>query len=69
MHLSARLRQPRDLLRLCAELERRGVFLISLAPFYAEGPAMAGLLFGFGAIETADIDPALDILRELLVQG
>lgn len=69
MHLAARLRQPRNLVRLCAELERRGVFLISLAPFYAEGPAMAGLLFGFGAIETADIDPALDILHELLSQG
>ncbi|MDP3814912.1 PLP-dependent aminotransferase family protein [Pseudomonas sp.] len=69
MHLVARLRQPRDLVRLCAELERRGVFLISLAPFYAEGLAMPGLLFGFGAIETADIDPALDILRELLSQA
>jgi len=69
MHLAARLHQPLDVTRLCAELGRRGLFLGNLAPFYAEGPAMAGLLFGFGAIETADIDPALDILRELLSQG
>lgn len=69
IHLAARLRQPLDTRRLCAQLAERGLLLGDLAPFYAEGPAMAGLLFGFGAIETADIDPALDILRELLSQG
>ena len=69
IHLAARLRQPLDTRRLCMQLAERGLLLGDLAPFYAEGPAMAGLLFGFGAIETADIDPALDILRELLSKG
>lgn len=69
MHLAARLRQPLDSARLCAQLAERGVLLFDLASFYAESPTMAGLLFGFGAIETEDIDPALDILRELLSQG
>ncbi|WPC05023.1 PLP-dependent aminotransferase family protein [Pseudomonas benzenivorans] len=68
IHLAARLRQPLDCTRLCAQLAERGVLLLDLAPFYAEGPGMPGLLFGFGAIEAQDIDPALDILHELLRQ-
>jgi len=66
IHLAARLRRPLDTAQLCAQLAERGILLMDLAPFYAEGPPMPGLLFGFGAIETVDIDPALDILRELL---
>lgn len=42
--------------------------LYSLAPFYATSEAKSGLLMGFGAIETLDIDPALDRLKVLLEQ-
>ncbi|MNN81163.1 hypothetical protein D3C81_1979570 [compost metagenome] len=35
--------------------------------FYQETPR-AGLFFGFGAIETLDIDIALDRLRDILQQ-
>jgi GntR family transcriptional regulator/MocR family aminotransferase len=37
-----------------------------LTGFYADTPARDGLILGFGAIETLDIDPALDCVRELL---
>jgi GntR family transcriptional regulator/MocR family aminotransferase len=66
IHLAARLRQPRDVGRLCAELAERGVHVLDLARFHTREPQVRGLMFGFGAIETADIDPALDILAECL---
>ncbi|MGH8355088.1 MAG: PLP-dependent aminotransferase family protein, partial [Pseudomonas sp.] len=66
MHLAARLRQPLDTARLSAQLAERGVLLLDLAPFYAEGPALPGLLFGFGAIELAELEEGLTQLRLVL---
>lgn len=40
--------------------------LYSLAGFYQQAKVRPGLIMGFGAIETLDIDPALDRLREIL---
>jgi GntR family transcriptional regulator/MocR family aminotransferase len=42
--------------------------LYSLAPFYHTHEVRPGLLMGFGAIETLDIDPALDRVKSLLMQ-
>jgi len=42
----------------------RGVQLQRLAKFYFEQPARAGLLFGYGAITTAQIPTALRTLRQ-----
>ena len=36
--------------------------------FVHEKPVGAGLILGFGAIETLDIDPALDKVRDILLQ-
>lgn len=44
------------------------VGLYSIKGFYHQQPAKNGLYFGFGAIETLDIDIALDRLRDILQQ-
>ncbi|MHB9796220.1 MocR-like pyridoxine biosynthesis transcription factor PdxR [Pseudomonas sp. MT3] len=67
-HLSALLRQPTNV-PLLMELGRKvEVGLYGLAPFYDQAPVRDGLLLGFGAIDTLDIDPALDKVRDLLQQ-
>ncbi|MGV8189945.1 hypothetical protein ACV33G_32975, partial [Pseudomonas aeruginosa] len=59
----ARCREPLDVLRIARHLRQQGLEVGTLPPFYAETPAQAGFLFGFGCIERDDIDPALDLLR------
>jgi GntR family transcriptional regulator/MocR family aminotransferase len=39
-----------------------------LKGFYGFSPARQGLLMGFGLIAADDIDPALDRLRDILLQ-
>ncbi|MBF2937816.1 PLP-dependent aminotransferase family protein, partial [Pseudomonas aeruginosa] len=63
IHLAARCREPLDVLRIARHLRQQGLEVGTLPPFYAETPAQAGFLFGFGCIERDDIDPALDLLR------
>jgi GntR family transcriptional regulator/MocR family aminotransferase len=54
---------------LLIELARKvEIGLYPLANFYSDAPPRPGLILGFGAIETLDIDPALDRLRNLLIQ-
>jgi GntR family transcriptional regulator/MocR family aminotransferase len=36
--------------------------------FFHDAPIRPGLIIGFGAIETLDIDPALDKVRDILLQ-
>ncbi len=60
---AARCREPLDVLRIARHLRQQGLEVGTLPPFYAETPAQAGFLFGFGCIERDDIDPALDLLR------
>ncbi|MFV3325056.1 PLP-dependent aminotransferase family protein [Pseudomonas sp. NY15372] len=65
-HLSA-LASPGVNVELLVSLARKvEVGLYSLAPFFNEAPVRPGLLFGFGAIELLDIDPALDRVRDTL---
>ncbi|WP_236200294.1 MocR-like pyridoxine biosynthesis transcription factor PdxR [Pseudomonas pseudonitroreducens] len=67
-HLTALCRTPIKV-PLLAELARKvDVGLYGLASFYDHVPAREGLLLGFGAIDTLDIDPALDKVRDLLQQ-
>ncbi len=48
--------------------EKAEVGLYSLDGFFNDTPVRPGLFFGFGAIETLDIDIALDRLRDILQQ-
>lgn len=66
-HQAARLRVPIETEALLALAGRVDLGLTPLDPFYATPPAhCAGLLFGFGAIDLLDIDPALDRLATVL---
>jgi len=47
---------------------RVGVGIYPLAPFQAATTPRDGLLLGFGAIDAADIDPALGRVRAVLEQ-
>jgi GntR family transcriptional regulator/MocR family aminotransferase len=40
----------------------------SLAPFHAGPVERHGLFFGFGALDSIDIDAALDLLQRILVE-
>lgn len=65
MHLAALARRPLEMDKLLRRARQRGLGLYSLAPFYA-GPPRDGLLLGYAGIDTLDLEPSLDILRQLL---
>ncbi|OON60822.1 DNA-binding protein [Massilia sp. KIM] len=65
LHVAALFRRPVDLPALLRLARRVEVGLYPLDGFYT-GPARQGLLFGLGAIEVLDIDPALDRLAAIL---
>jgi len=67
-HLSALAQVPMDLSLLVQVARQAEVGLYPLMPFYGQQPAGQGLLFGFGAIERLDIDPALDRVHGILQQ-
>jgi GntR family transcriptional regulator/MocR family aminotransferase len=67
-HMTALARRPLDIGTLVSLARRVDVGLYPLAPFYAVAPPRDGLLLGFGAIDAADIDPALDRVRAVLEQ-
>ena len=54
---------------LLVELARKlDVGLYPLAGFSYQVPPRNGLFLGYGAIETLDLDPALDRVRDVLEQ-
>lgn len=53
------------LMQLARQVE---VGLYPLDVFFHDTPVRPGLIIGFGAIETLDIDPALDKVRDILKQ-
>jgi GntR family transcriptional regulator/MocR family aminotransferase len=65
-HLTALLRRPVDLPHLLHLARRIEVGLYSNDGFYFETPPRPALFFGFGAIDTLDIDEALDRVRHVL---
>ncbi len=67
-HIAALFKKPIDL-KLLIELARKvEVGLYSIEGFFYQEAPKNGLLMGFGSIETLDIDPALDRLRDILLQ-
>lgn len=67
-HMAVMLRQPLDALQVCQLSRRAEVGLYPLDDCYRAPGHAPGLLVGFGAIEAADIDPALDRVRTVLEQ-
>ncbi|WP_394787742.1 PLP-dependent aminotransferase family protein [Rhodoferax sp.] len=67
-HLAALCRQPIDMDMLLRLARRVDVGLYALDGFYHFSPPRPGLILGYGAIETADIDPSLDRVRDILQQ-
>lgn len=67
-HMAVMFKVPINL-GLLVELARKvEIGLYPLTGFYHDVQPRNGLILGFGAIETLDIDPALDRLRALLIQ-
>lgn len=67
-HMTLLFKVPVDVDFLIEMAKKIEVGLYSLEGFFEKAPVRPGLLMGFGAIETLDIDPALDRLRDLLTQ-
>ncbi|MEJ8822068.1 PLP-dependent aminotransferase family protein [Variovorax humicola] len=67
-HMAALCRQPVDIGLLISLARRVDVGLYPLAPFFHFTPPQEGLLMGFGAIDSLDIDPSLDRVRDILTQ-
>jgi len=67
-HLAALCKVPVDIPRLIQLARQEDVGLYPLNVFFHDAPVREGLIIGFGAIETLDIDPALDKVRDILQQ-
>ncbi|MEB0041456.1 MULTISPECIES: PLP-dependent aminotransferase family protein [unclassified Pseudomonas] len=65
-HMALLCKVPIDIARLIERAKKADIGLYSLAPFFYATEEKPGLLMGFGAIETLDIDPSLDRLKSLL---
>jgi GntR family transcriptional regulator/MocR family aminotransferase len=67
-HLAALCKVPMDIPLLMQRAREVEVGLYPLDGFFHDVAPQAGLILGFGAIETLDIDPALDRVRDILRQ-
>jgi GntR family transcriptional regulator/MocR family aminotransferase len=65
-HMTALLRRAVDVPLLLRMARRMDVGLYSTAGFHADTPPAPALFFGFGAIDTLDIDEALNRVRQVL---
>jgi len=68
IHLAALCRRPIDMDMLLRLARRVDVGLYGLDAFHHFGPVRQGLMMGYGVIDTEDIDPSLDRVRDILVQ-
>lgn len=67
-HLTALFRKPMPV-PLVVDLARRvEVALYPIDQFHYQQPVRSGLLFGYGLIDSLDIDPALDRVRDVMQQ-
>jgi GntR family transcriptional regulator/MocR family aminotransferase len=57
--------RPRELNALIGRAARAGVGIYSVAPYYAEPPRCAGLLFGYAALTEGEIRAGVRRLAEL----
>ncbi|WP_044872384.1 PLP-dependent aminotransferase family protein [Pseudomonas sp. LFM046] len=67
-HLAALAKVPLDIPLLVDLARKVDVGLYTLAGFSYQVPPRDGLFLGYGAIETLDLDPALDRVRDILEQ-
>jgi len=67
-HMVVMCKVPIDIPLVIELAKKVEVGLYSIEAFFHQQPAKAGFLMGFGAIETLDIDTALDRLRDILQQ-
>jgi GntR family transcriptional regulator / MocR family aminotransferase len=67
-HMTALFRRPVNLDLLMRLARRVEVGLYSIDMFYQEHEPKQALFFGYGAIDTLDIDTALDRVRQILVE-
>lgn len=67
-HLTALSVKPFDIALLVKLARRVDVGLYTLDDFYHRAPPEQGLFFGYGAIETLDIEPALDRVNAILTE-
>ncbi|WP_223434582.1 MULTISPECIES: PLP-dependent aminotransferase family protein [unclassified Pseudomonas] len=67
-HMVLMCKVPIDMPLLIELAKKVEVGLYSIDTFYYQRAPQAGLLMGFGAIETLDIDTALDRLRDIFQQ-
>ncbi len=68
IHMTAIARPGVDVEMLITLARRVDVGLYPLADFFHDSPPRPGLILGYGAIETADIEPSLDRVRDVLLQ-
>ena len=67
-HMAALCKVPVDVALLIELARQVDVGLYPLDVFYHDAAVRPGLIIGFGAMETLDIDPALDKVRDILQQ-
>jgi GntR family transcriptional regulator/MocR family aminotransferase len=67
-HMVVLCKVPIDIALVIELAKKVEVGLYSIEGFFYQRAPQAGLLMGFGAIETLDIDTALDRLRDILQQ-
>ncbi|WP_211452568.1 PLP-dependent aminotransferase family protein [Collimonas antrihumi] len=67
-HLTALASKEVDMRQLLQLARRVDVGLYAIDVFYHEMPPVPGLFFGYGAIETLDIEPALDRVKAILTE-
>ncbi|MFV3015394.1 PLP-dependent aminotransferase family protein, partial [Pseudomonas sp. KHB2.9] len=67
-HMAALCKVPVNIALLMQLARQVDVGLYPLDVFFHDTPVRPGLIIGFGAIETLDIDPALDKVRDILQQ-
>ena len=65
-HMTARCTELINLAALIKLARRADIGLYSIEGFYHSAPPLPGLLFGYGSINTIDIEPALKNVRNLL---
>jgi GntR family transcriptional regulator/MocR family aminotransferase len=67
-HMTLLCKVPVDVKFLIEMARKVDIGLYAIDAFFDQTPVRPGLIMGFGAIEVLDIDPALDRLRDLLMQ-
>ena len=66
LHLTARLKLHHDEDAVIERARQEGVQLNGLRPYYADEPAMSGLVLGYGVIRESAIDDALRRVQRAL---